>query len=60
MADGSAAAYAEAIITACRDHELLTSAALLNRKIVSERADSVRNMQTIERAYQDLIEGTRE
>jgi hypothetical protein len=28
----------------------------MNRNIVTERADSARNMRTIERAYQDLID----
>ena len=58
VAEGSAAAYAEAITTACRDHELLANAARINREIVAERADSTRNMRTIERAYQALIDGT--
>jgi glycosyltransferase involved in cell wall biosynthesis len=58
VADGSPAAYAEAITMACRDHELLANAARLNREIVTERADSARNMRTIERAYQALVDGT--
>lgn len=57
VTEGTPAAYAEAITTACLDHELLANAALLNRKIVSERADSVVNMRTIERAYERLIDG---
>ncbi|MEA3409465.1 MAG: glycosyltransferase, partial [Candidatus Eisenbacteria bacterium] len=58
VAEGTPAAYAEAITTACRDHELLANAARRNREIVTERADSARNMRTIERAYQDLIDRT--
>jgi glycosyltransferase involved in cell wall biosynthesis len=58
VANGDPAAYAAAITTACRDLELVANAARLNKKIVSERADSVRNMRTIERAYQRLVDGT--
>ncbi len=58
VAKASPAAYAEAITTACRDQELLVNAARLNREIVTERADSARNMRTIERAYQRLADGT--
>ena len=58
VANGTPAAYAEAITTACRDHELVASAARINRKIVSERADSTKNMRMIERAYQRLADGT--
>ncbi|MFH1690673.1 MAG: glycosyltransferase [Candidatus Eisenbacteria bacterium] len=54
------AAYAEAIVAASRGDGLRSEAARLNRDIVAERADSARNMRTIERAYLALISGERE
>jgi glycosyltransferase involved in cell wall biosynthesis len=57
---GDPAAYAEAIVAACQDDALRSEAARLNRDIITERADSTKNMRTIERAYQALINGTRE
>jgi glycosyltransferase involved in cell wall biosynthesis len=51
------AAYAEAIVAASRNDGLRSEAARLNRDVVVERADSARNMRTIERAYQALING---
>ncbi|MCK4679828.1 glycosyltransferase, partial [bacterium] len=50
-------AYAEAIVAARRDDGLRSNAARMNRDIVTKRADSARNMRTIERAYQGLIDG---
>ena len=49
-------AYAEAIVAARRDDGLTWNAARMNRDIVTERADSARNMRTIEGAYQRLID----
>ena len=51
------AAYAAAIVSAAGDDGLRSEAARLNRDIVVERADSARNMRTIERAYQALVNG---
>ena len=52
-----AEAYAEAIVAARMDDRLRSNAARMNRDIVTERADSARNMRTIEHAYQGLIDG---
>jgi glycosyltransferase involved in cell wall biosynthesis len=49
-------AYAEAIVAVRRDDGLRSNAARMNRDIVTKRADSARNMRTIEGAYQRLID----
>ncbi len=57
VAGDDPAAYAEAIVAASRDEGLRSEAARVNRAIAEERADSKRNMRTIERVYQSLIDG---
>jgi glycosyltransferase involved in cell wall biosynthesis len=51
--------FAEAIARAMADPDLLRSAARMNRAIVEERGNLMKNMETIESAYVRLVEAFR-
>ncbi len=59
VSDREPAGYAAAIAKAMANPELVQGAARMNRAIVEERGDLVKNMETIETAYVRLVEAFR-